>query len=100
MSSNISSKSTIARNTSLLYGRTALVMLVTLYTSRIILQALGVEDYGVYTAIGGIVSILSVVIGPIDSSISRFLTYELGRGDKDMLRRYFGTGLTLSLIHI
>lgn len=98
MPSNISSKSTIAKNTTLLYGRTALVMFVSLYTSRVILQALGVEDYGVYTAIGGIVSILSVVIGPIDGAISRFLTYELGRGNKDMLRRYFSTGLTIMIL--
>ena len=97
-SSEISSKATIAKNTTLLYGRTVLIMLVTLYTSRVILQALGVEDYGVYTAIGGIVSILSVVIVPIDSSISRFLTYELGRGDKDRLKRYFSTGLTIMVL--
>ena len=92
MPSNISSKTTIAKNTTLLYIRTVLVMLVTLYTSRIILQALGVEDYGVYTAIGGVVSILAVVIGPIDIAISRFLTYELGRGNKERLQRYFSTG--------
>ena len=98
MSSGISSKTTIAKNTVLLYGRTVLIMVVTLYTSRVILQALGVEDYGVYTAIGGIVSLLSVVIGPIDGSISRFLTYELGRGDKGMLRRYFSTGLTIMVL--
>lgn len=98
MSQGISSKSTIAKNTVLLYGRTILIMLVTLYTSRVILQALGVEDYGVYTAIGGIVSLLSIVIGPIDGSISRFLTYELGRGDKEMLKRYFGTGLTIMVL--
>lgn len=98
MPTNISSKSTIAKNTALLYGRTVLIMIVSLYTSRVILQALGVEDYGVYTAIGGVVSILSVVIAPIDSAISRFLTYELGRGDKDMLRRYFSMGLTVMLL--
>ena len=98
MTSNISSKGTIAKNTTLLYGRTVLIMFVTLYTSRVILQALGVEDYGVYTAIGGIVSILSIVIGPIDASISRFLTYELGRGDLKMLKRYFGTGLTIMVL--
>lgn len=97
-SSEISSKATIAKNTMLLYGRTVLIMLVSLYTSRVILQALGVEDYGVYTTIGGIVSILSVVIGPIDTSISRFLTYELGRGDKVMLRRYFSSGLTIIVL--
>lgn len=98
MSSNISSKSTIAKNTTLLYARTVLIMIVSLYTSRVILQALGVEDYGVYTAIGGIIAFLSMVTGPIDSAISRFLTYELGRGDKDRLRRYFSTGLTTMII--
>ena len=98
MASNISSKSTIARNTTLLYARTVLIMLVSLYTSRVILNALGVEDYGVYTAIGGVVSLLTVVIGPIDSAISRFLTFELGRGDKNRLKRYFSTGLTIMLV--
>lgn len=97
MSSNISSKTTIAKNTTLLYARTVLIMLVSLYTSRVILQALGVEDYGVYTAIGGVVSILSVVISPLDAAISRFLTYELGRGNKERLKRYFSTGLSIML---
>ena len=98
MSSNISSKSTIAKNTTLLYARTVLIMIVSLYTSRVVLKALGVEDYGVYTAIGGIIAFLSMVTGPIDSAISRFLTYELGRGDKDRLHRYFSTGLTTMII--
>ena len=97
-SSNISSKATIAKNTTLLYGRTVLIMLVTLYTSRVILQALGVEDYGVYTAIGGVVSLLTVVIGPIDQAVSRFLTFELGRGNKESLRRYFSSGITIMLL--
>ncbi len=98
MENKISSKSTIAKNTTLLYARTVLIMLVSLYTSRVILQALGVEDYGVYTAIGGIIAFLSMVTGPVDAAISRFLTYELGRGDKDRLRRYFSTDLTIMII--
>ncbi len=98
MPSNISSKSTIAKNTTLLYGRTVLIMIVSLYTSRVILQALGVEDYGVYTAIGGIIAFLSVVTGPIDTAISRFLTYELGKGNKEMLRKYFASGVTIMLL--
>ena len=73
-------------------------MIVSLYTSRVILQALGVEDYGIYTAIGGIIAFLSMVTGPIDAAISRFLTFELGRGDKDRLRRYFSMGLTTMII--
>jgi O-antigen/teichoic acid export membrane protein len=73
-------------------------MIVSLYTSRVVLSALGVEDYGVYSAIGGIIAFLSIVTGPIDSAISRFLTYELGRGDKEILKRYFSTGLTTMII--
>lgn len=98
MESKISTKTTIAKNTTLLYIRTALIMIVSLYTSRVILQALGVEDYGIYTAIGGIIAFLSMVTGPIDAAISRFLTFELGRGDKDRLRRYFSMGLTTMII--
>ena len=98
MKSDISSKTTIAKNTTLLYGRTVLIMLVSLYTSRVILIALGVEDYGVYTAIGGIIAFLAMVTGPIDAAISRFLTYELGRGDTERVRRYFSTGLTIMII--
>lgn len=98
MHSEISSKATIAKNTTLLYGRTVLIMLVSLYTSRVVLQALGVEDYGVYTAIGGVVSLLTVVTGPIDIAISRFLTFELGRGNFDRLKRYFSTGLTIMVL--
>ena len=98
MSSQLSSKTTIAKNTTLLYCRTVLIMVVSLYTSRVILNALGVEDYGVYMAIGGVVSLLAVVSGPIDNAISRYLTYELGRDDKDRFRRYFSTGITVMLI--
>ena len=98
MPSMISSKSTIAKNTTLLYGRTLLIMLISLYTSRIILKSLGVEDYGVYTAIGGIIAFLSVVTGPIDNAISRFLTFELGRDRQDRLQRYFSTGLTIMIL--
>lgn len=98
MKSDISSKTIIVKNTTLLYGRTVLIMLVSLYTSRVILKALGVEDYGVYTAIGGIIAFLAMVTGPIDTAISRFLTYELGRGDTERVRRYFSTGLTIMII--
>lgn len=98
MPSNISSKATVAKNTAFLYIRTLVVMLVTLYTSRIILQALGVEDYGIFTAIGGVISFMAIITGPIDGAISRFMTYELGRGDYDKLKRYFSTGIAIMLI--
>lgn len=75
----------IAKNTGFLYLRMLFVMGVTLYTSRVVLQALGVEDYGLYNVIGGIVVMLGFLNGCASSATSRFLTYALGskEGSKD-----------------
>lgn len=87
----------IARNTLLLYVRMLFSMLVSLYTSRVVLNALGVEDYGIYNVVGGLVSMFSVVSSSLSSAVSRFLTFELGRGDKEKLKRVFATSV---MIHI
>ena len=68
-------------------------MLIGLYTSRVILQALGVEDYGIYNVVGGFVSMFSLISGSLSGSISRYLTFELGRGDTANLRRVFSTSI-------
>lgn len=68
-------------------------MFVGLYTSRVILQALGVEDYGIYNVVGGFVSMFSLISGSLASSVSRFLTFELGRQDLDKLKRVFNTSI-------
>ena len=68
----------IAQNTLLLYCRMLLLMVVTLYTSRVVLSALGIEDFGIYTIIGGVVTMFSMLTGSLSSAISRFITYELG----------------------
>lgn len=95
MSDNLNNNRRIARNTIVLYGRTILVMIVSLYTSRVVLDVLGVTDYGVYDAVGGMVSMLSMISGALSTAISRFLTYELGRGDEDLLSRTFSTSINL-----
>lgn len=74
-----------------------LVMLITFFTSRIILEVLGVTDYGVYNVVGGIVTIMSFLNGALASSSSRFLTYELGRGNSDKLLKTFSASLTLHI---
>ena len=71
----------IAKNTIYLYSRMIVMMLVTLYTSRIILEKLGVDDYGIYQAVGGIVGFLSFINGVLSTGTSRFLTFELGTGN-------------------
>lgn len=88
----------IAKNTLLLYVRTIFVMLVSLYTSRVVLQALGVDDYGIYNVVGGFVSMFSIISSALSSSISRFITYELGRGNQDKLKRIFSTGINIQVV--
>ena len=63
----------IAKNTLLLYIRMLFMMIVSLYTSRVILDALGVEDFGIYNVVGGVVAMFSVISGSLSASISRFI---------------------------
>lgn len=93
MADNLSSNKRIAKNTLLLYIRTILVMLVALYTSRIVLNVLGVDDYGIYNVVGGVVTMFSIISGALSTSISRYITFELGKGEKDTLRRVFSTSV-------
>lgn len=86
----------IAKNTLMLYVRMLFSMLVSLYTSRVVLQALGVEDYGIYNVVGGFVAMFSLISGALSHSAGRFLTFELGRGDLQRLKDTFSTSL---LIH-
>lgn len=88
----------IAKNTLLLYIRTILIMLVSLYTSRVVLNTLGVEDYGIYQAVGGVVAMFSVISGALSNSISRFITFGLGRGDLGNLHRVFCTSVNIQLL--
>ena len=87
----------IAKNTLYLYGRMLIGVAVSLYTSRITLNALGVEDYGVYNVVGGIMSLFWIVTGSMTAAIGRFITFELGRGDMDRLRRTFASSVTIML---
>lgn len=87
----------IAKNTLMLYVRTMLTMLITLFTSRVILQVLGVDDYGIYNVVGGFVAMFGIVSGALTSSISRFLTFELGKGDSSKLNKIFCTSINIQI---
>lgn len=87
----------IAKNTILLYFRTLLVMCISLYTSRVVLQTLGVDDYAIYQVVGGMVGMFSIISGSLSVSISRYLTYEIGTGNIEKLRRTFSTSLKIQL---
>ena len=88
----------IAKNTVLLYFRMLLIMLVSLYTSRIVLRALGVEDFGIYNVVGGVVAMFSILSGSLSSAISRFITFELGKNDLNKLKRVFSASVTIQII--
>lgn len=81
----------------MLYVRMLFGMLVALYTSRVVLNTLGVEDYGIYNVVGGFVGMFSLISSSLSSAVSRFLTVELGRNDFERLKMVFSTSL---LIHI
>ena len=87
----------IAKNTLLLYFRMLLTMVVSLYTSRVVLGALGVEDYGIYNVVGGVVAMFSMLSGSLSAAISRFITFELGSGNKDKLKRVFSSSVTIQM---
>ena len=82
----------------MLYCRMAIMMVVSLYSSRIVLRSLGVEDYGVYNVVGGLVTTFSILSASLCAAINRFLTFELGRGDADRLRRVFSTSITIQAL--
>lgn len=88
----------IAKNTIALYFRTIVTMAISLFTSRIVLDALGVDDFGIYNVVGGVVAMFSVISGALSSSISRFLTFQLGKNyDVDKLRKIFSTGVNIQI---
>ena len=88
----------LAKNTILLYFRMALMMCINLYTSRIVLHTLGVEDYGIYNVVGGVVVMLSFVNDSMTASTQRFLSFELGSGKKQRLREVFATSINIHLV--
>ena len=88
----------IAKNTIALYIRTLVTMAVGLFTSRVVLNVLGIEDYGVYNVVGGVVSMFTIVTASLSQSISRYLTFELGKGNRDKLRNIFCTSVNIQLL--
>lgn len=88
----------IVKNTIFLYFRMLLTMLVTLYTSRVVLRELGADDFGIYQVVGGVIGMLSFLNASLGAGTSRFLTFELGTGNFEKLKRTFSTTLSLHII--
>ena len=97
MQDTTSNNKRIAKNTIMLYIRMFISMVVGLYTSRVVLATLGVEDYGIYGVVGGVVGMMGFLNASMSGATSRFLTFELGKGDKERLAKTFSSAL---IVHI
>lgn len=88
----------IAQNTLLLYFRMIIMMIVSIYTSRVNLQVLGIEDYGIYNVVGGFVTMFLMISASLNNAINRFFTFEIGKGDIKSLARTFSASVTIQLM--
>lgn len=93
MTEIVNNNKRIAKNTLLLYFRMLLMMVVTLYTSREVLDKLGVVDYGIYNVVGGIVGMLGFINASMTNAVQRFLSFEIGKGNKEQVNRVFNVSL-------
>lgn len=88
----------IAKNTVLLYMRSLISLFISLYTSRLVLKGLGVDDYGIYGVVGSFVSMFAIASGSLRGAISRFMNYALGKGDKKELSNTFALSLNIMAV--
>ena len=88
----------IAKNTMFLYIRMAFTLCISLYTSRVVLNALGIEDFGIYNVVGGIVMFLSFLNTSMAGATQRFLNVELGKNDKEGVKRIFANAQIIHFV--
>lgn len=98
MSYNSENANRIAKNAIFLYIRTFIILIIGLYTSRLILNIIGIEDYGIYNVVGGVVMMLSVINMSLSNASSRFITIAIGSKDKERLRQTFNSVVTIHFI--
>lgn len=95
---NLSANSRIAKNSIFMSVRMVIVLLVTLYTSRIVLQALGVEDYGIYNVVAGFVTMFGFINSSLSNGIQRFFNYELGKNGIEGANKVYNMALIIQII--
>ena len=88
----------IVKNTIALYVRSFISLILSLLTVRLVLSNLGIEDYGVYNAVGGIVSMVAFIQGSMAGATQRFLSYYIGLEDKNKLKEVFSMCINVHLI--
>lgn len=95
MSSTSENNKRIAKNTLLLYVRMLFIMVVSLFTSRVVLNVLGIEDYGINNVVGGVVAMFGFINAALSTGTQRYLTFELGKKDILQLQKVFGTSVII-----
>lgn len=96
-STNYSSKR-VAKNTLILYGRMIFILLISLYTSRVILNTLGVDDFGIYEVVGGVVAMFAILSSSLSTAISRFITFSLGKNDQEESTKIYSTAIIIQVL--
>lgn len=94
-----SNASRIAKNTFFLYVRSFFVLLISLYTSRVILKVLGIEDYGIYNVVGGVIGMLSFLNSSMASTYQRYFNFEMGKKNEKGISDLFKSSITIQLIY-
>lgn len=97
MSEHTSANKRVAKNTLMLYIRMLLIMAVSLYTSRVVLDKLGIEDFGIYSVVAGVVVSFSILTNTLSGAISRFITFELGKKDLASIKSVVATSINIQL---
>ena len=98
MSDELSNNKRIAKNTLILYFRMFLLMGVSLYTVRLLLIELGVEDYGIYNVVGGIIILFSFLNNAVTQSTQRYLAFYLGKKDQSVLNEVFSMSINIFML--
>jgi O-antigen/teichoic acid export membrane protein len=88
----------IAKNTLMLYFRMLFMLFLGLFTSRIVLSALGEADYAVYNVVGGVVAMFTIISGALNSAVSRFITFEMGKGADAQLNKVYSTAVNIQVV--
>ena len=96
--SHLENNKRLAKNTVMLYIRMLFIMAVTLYTSRIILQVLGIEDFGIYNVVGGVVLMFGFLNNAMTAAVQRFVSFELGRNDAGRLHTIFSMSVSIHIL--
>ena len=88
----------IAKNTLMLYFRMFFLMFLGLFTSRIVLEALGENDYGIYNVVGGVVALFAVISGSLTTAVTRFITFEIGKGVSSDISKVYSAAVIVQLL--